>query len=69
MLIILEKQIKPEYYIHKSKKKVQKHKTNESHIAPQKGGTMEKNRINWKTRFLNGDEPGLGRNSLWTRMC
>ena len=36
---------------------------------PKKGRTMEKNRINRKTRFLNGDEPGLGRNSLWTRMC
>ena len=33
MLIILEKQIKPEYYIHKSKKKVHKHKTNENHRA------------------------------------
>ena len=36
MLIILEKQIKPEYYIYKSKKKVPKHKTNENHIAPPK---------------------------------
>ena len=34
MLIILKKQIKPEYYIHKSKKKVHKHKTNESLTAP-----------------------------------